>query len=104
MNRVVLLSVFMLPALVQAAGCDASVGTWKWFNGGSVTLTPQKTVLMNGKPEGKWDCTDPKRGLTTVRWNAGFVDTLTVDGNRMTGKNQQGIPISADRKPQSSHK
>ena len=89
---------FALQAISLAAGCDAALGSWKWFNGGSVTLTPQKTLLMNGKPEGKWDCSDPKRGVTVLRWNGGFVDTVTITGNKMTGKNQQGNPVSAVKK------
>lgn len=98
MNRTILLLLFLTPASALAAGCDAAVGEWRWFNGGNVTLTPQKSVLMNGKAAGKWDCVDPKRTATVLRWNAGFVDNVTVSGNRMTGKNQNGVPISADRK------
>lgn len=96
MHRLILL--FALPVLVHAAGCDAAIGDWKWFNGGTATLTAQKTVLMNGKQEGRWECSDANKAITVVRWKGGFVDTLSVAGNRMTGKNQQGISVSADRK------
>ena len=99
-----LLVLLVLPIASQAAGCDAAIGEWKWFNGGSVMLTPQKTVLMNGKPEGRWECSDPNRGTTMVRWKGGFVDSLNVAGNRMTGKNQQGVSVSAERKNASPHK
>ena len=104
MKRWIWLWALALPGLAQAAGCEASIGDWKWFNGGSVTLTKEKTLLMNGKPEGKWECADQKRGATILRWNGGFVDTVTVTGNRMTGKNQQGAPVSADRKTSPARK
>ena len=104
MIRLILLCGLGLPGMAGAAGCDASIGVWKWFNGGSVTLTPQKTVLMNGKPAGKWECADANKGTTVIRWTAGFVDTVTVGGNRMTGKNQQGVAVSADRQTAPSHK
>lgn len=99
-----LILFLIAPASALAAGCDGAVGDWKWFNGGVVTLTQQKTVLMNGKAEGKWVCSDPNRAALVVRWNAGFVDTLTVNANRMTGKNQQNVPISAERKMTVPHK
>ncbi len=92
-----LLLLFVLPSLSYAAGCDTAIGQWKWFNGGSVTLTPQKAVMVNGKPEGRWECSDPNKGTTIVRWKGGFVDYVNVAGNRMTGKNQQGVAVSADR-------
>ena len=90
--------LLFLPGLALAANCESAVGDWKWFNGGTVTLTRQQAVLMNGKGEGKWTCSDPNRTAVVVRWNGGFVDNLTVNANRMTGKNQQGVPISAARK------
>ncbi|MCU1261309.1 MAG: exported protein of unknown function [Bryobacterales bacterium] len=104
MTRAILTLLLLSSASAAAAGCDAAIGDWRWFNGGSVTITQQKTVLMNGKAAGKWDCADPKRGATVVRWDAGFVDNLTVAGNRMTGKNQQGVPVSADRKTTTARK
>jgi hypothetical protein len=93
-----LILLLLAPVLAFAANCDGAVGDWKWFNGGTVTLTQQKTVLMNGKPEGKWTCSDPNKNTVVLRWNGGFVDNLTVAANRMSGKNQQGVTVSADRK------
>ncbi len=103
LNRA-LIYLFLTPASVFAANCDGALGEWKWFNGGTVTLTPQKTVLMNGKAEGKWTCSDPNHDALVVRWNAGFIDNLAAAGGRLTGKNQQGVPISASRKPAAAHK
>ena len=99
-----LILFFVATAVTLGANCDGAVGEWKWFNGGTVVLTPQKTVSMNGKVEGKWTCSDPNRNGLVVRWNGGFVDTMMVNGNRMTGKNQQGVAVSADRKAAAGHK
>ena len=81
-----------------AAGCDAAVGEWKWFNGGTVTLQPNQGLLYDGKASGKWECTNGARGALTLRWNAGFVDTMTVSGDRMSGKNQKGVVVTATRR------
>ena len=103
-RRCIVLGLFYAAIRASAATCDGAVGEWKWFNGGSVTFTSQNVVLMNGKAEGQWSCSDPARALITVRWKGGFVDNLTVSANRMTGKNQQGVLVSADRKPAAPHK
>jgi hypothetical protein len=98
MTRALVTLLFLARGLSAATGCDAAIGDWRWFNGGTVTMTQQKTVLMNSKAEGKWTCSDAARGAIVVRWNGGFIDNMTVAGNRMAGKNQQGVAVSADRK------
>jgi hypothetical protein len=79
------------------AGCEAAVGQWKWFNGGVLTLQQNQTIQTGGKPAGKWECTNPARGVVTLRWTVGYVDTLTIAGDRMVGKNQQGVAVSGTR-------
>jgi hypothetical protein len=96
--------LLLAPVSAFAANCDGVAGDWKWFNGSTVTLTQQKTVLKNGKPEGKWTCSDPTKNIVVVTWNGGFVDNLTLAANRLTGKNQQGATITADRKTAVAHK
>lgn len=100
-------SLLILAALpVFGAGCDAALGEWKWFNGGVVTFQQKNVLLYNGKPSGSWECTNATRGALTLRWTAGFVDTITVTGDRMAGKNQKGVVVSATRrtgKPAAGH-
>lgn len=102
-----LIWVFVLiGAPAFGAACDAAIGDWRWFNGGIVTFQPNKTLLYDGKAGGKWDCTDPAKAGLTLRWNAGFIDTMTVTGDKMTGKNQRGTVVTATRrvaKPKPAH-
>ncbi len=95
-NLIYLLPLFgSVPAF--SAGCEAAVGDWKWFNGGVVSVQQNQTIAMGGKPAGKWECTNAARSLLTLRWAAGFLDTLTVTGDRMSGKNKQGVTVSGTR-------
>src|SRR5438132_342799 len=93
MTDLICLLPLLLSVPVFGAGCDAAVGEWTWFNGGVRTIRQNQTIEINGKPAGKWECTNAGRGVVTLRWNAGFVDTLTVTGDRMSGKNQQGVVV-----------
>ena len=79
------------------AGCDAGVGDWKWFNGGVATIQKNQTLLRDGKLAGKWECSDAGRGVLTLRWDAGFVDVVSVSGDRLSGKNKQGVNIWGTR-------
>jgi hypothetical protein len=95
-NLICLLPLWLsLP--VFGASCDAAVGEWKWFNGGVITIQQNQTLVVNGKPVGKWECTNAARGVLILRWNAGYVDTMIVTGDRISGKNQQGAVVSGTR-------
>lgn len=89
--------LFSAPAF--AAGCDAAVGDWKWFNGGVISIQQNQTVMAGGKPAGRWECSNAARSLLTLRWDYKYVDTLTVTGDRIIGKNQQGAVVSGTRIP-----
>lgn len=91
--------LFLIGIPAFGAGCEAVLGDWKWFNNGIVTFQANNTLLYDGKAGGKWECTNAAKGAVTLRWNAGFVDTMTVAGDRMSGKNQKGIAVSATRRP-----
>ncbi|MGI8743488.1 MAG: hypothetical protein ACR2NN_13145 [Bryobacteraceae bacterium] len=90
--------LFLIGVPAFGAGCEAAIGEWKWFNGGAITLQANNILISNGKAEGKWECTNASKGAITLRWKAGFVDTLTVSGDRMSGKNQHGTVVSATRR------
>ncbi|MGD0223196.1 MAG: hypothetical protein ABSF71_12730 [Terriglobia bacterium] len=81
------------------AGCDGLVGTWNWFTGSVVTFRADHAILYDGNQAGKWECTDAAHGSAKLRWNAGYIDTVTLSGDRISGVNQQGVPVSGTRKP-----
>lgn len=91
------LFAMLLGAIAYGAGCESAVGEWKWFNGGNVTLQQNQTIVVGGKLAGKWECTNPARAVLTMRWNAGFIDVMTVAGDRISGKNQHGAIVSGTR-------
>jgi hypothetical protein len=45
---------------------------------------------------GKWSCTDPRKRIFSIVWNHGFTDVLTLsaDGQRLEGVNNDGEPVS----------
>ena len=79
-------------------GCDGLVGTWNWFTGTAVTFRADHTILTDRNRVGTWECADPASGTAKLRWNAGFIDTVTISGNRISGTNQQGVHISGTRR------
>ena len=92
--------VLLLSGHAFGAGCDQLKGEWNWFTGGVVRLKDNRTILYNGAPAGNWECADARRGSARLHWTLGsLVDTVTVSGDRLSGTNQQGSPVSATRKP-----
>ncbi|MDQ2947087.1 MAG: hypothetical protein M3Y27_14285 [Acidobacteriota bacterium] len=93
--------IWLLPLTLSApafsGACDAAIGDWKWFNGGVISIQQNQTLAVGGKPVGKWECTNAQRSLLTLRWNSAYVDTMTVSGDRISGKNQQGAAVSGTR-------
>ena len=78
-----------------ADGCDGAIGEWNWFTGAIVTLRADHVILYNGKQLGKWDCAG---GSVQLHWSTGFRDTVSVNGDHISGRNQQGVAINATRK------
>ena len=71
-------------------------GKWRWFNGGLITLTSNGNIEGNGKILGIYsfngsDC--------TLSWKNRYTDKLKIstDGNRLSGRNQNGTPVSAEK-------
>lgn len=94
-----LLTAFLLSCPVFAAGCQSVTGDWDWFTGGVVTFASRNGVLYNGTQLGTWTCTDPARNTFTIRWTpTGYVDTITISGNRASGKNNAGVAASGTRR------
>jgi hypothetical protein len=112
MRNVIFLAVSMISALVaqplqaqpaRATACEALAGRWTWFTGVTVTFREGGIVdgaLVFGQCEG----TDAARRRYVVRWQNGFVDTLTLsgDGNTLDGTNAQAIRVFAARMGTSS--
>ena len=84
---------------------DGLVGSWRWFNGATVTCSQDGTCTASNGFHAKWSCTDPA-GRFEIQWsrkgkNVEFVDSMSLsgDGQNITGKNQFGGSVSANRKP-----
>ena len=86
----------------------ASMGDWNWFTGGRVRLAEDGQVYVYDQNKGKWMASqgshwrwkDRSRGVLEVSWNNNsFIDTLTLsqDGNRLDGANQNGSRVWATR-------
>jgi tetratricopeptide (TPR) repeat protein len=67
------------PTRVQAASCNSFVGKWAWFAGGEVTAYANGTFTQQSGNSGTWQCTDPAKGVVTMRWQrGGFVNRMTI--------------------------
>jgi lipoprotein NlpI len=87
------------------AGCSALLGEWNWSTTGVVAtkgvvrLKDDHTVLYDGKPAGKWECKDDTRGAIAIYWVTGFIDSITVAGDRLSGSStMSGVTISGTHK------
>jgi hypothetical protein len=81
------LAGFFIADHARGATCDAIVGKWKWFAGGEVTFNRDGNFAQQSGNSGTWECTDPDRGLVTLRWRqGGFVNrlALSADANRLS--------------------
>ncbi len=86
--------------------CIAVIGRWDWLTTGGVVSVAEGGGLMWHMTEdapapsvlGQWSC--DRSGAIELRWNNNFTETLEMseDGKRITGKNQQGVVISATRR------
>jgi len=85
--------------------CQRVLGEWLWFNGGLTTLFADGTVtgehhILPGN-SGTWECTNPAKRKFIITWSkGGWINELTLsgDGKRLDGTNQEGSPVSGRRK------
>ena len=88
------------------ARCNAIVGRWRWFNGINVDFFSNGLwKAVNQEGAGRWFCEKSKfhggvTGSVVVIPDRGkWQDTVRVstDGKSLSGKNQQGVRVSATR-------
>lgn len=72
------------------------VGTWSWFTGDTVYINADGTYNSKNNLKGTWELTDPSNRIYTLRWDIGYVDTLTLssDGKSLSGTNQYGHGVT----------
>ena len=86
--------------------CVEVIGRWDWLaTGGTVSIAKggglswyQTANVVTPTVRGTWTC-DEQTGRLVLSWDTGFVDTLALsdDGERLSGTNNAGDPISATR-------
>ena len=86
--------------------CVDVIGQWDWLaTGGVVSIAEGGTaswretqVASAPSTFGAWTCSE-KTGDIEIRWSTGFTDNLEVvdNGERLSGRNGQGVRISATR-------
>jgi len=94
------ITVLSLQYRAYAVSCDAIVGKWAWFTGGVVTINPDGTMVWEQGNDGTWECTDPSRGMFTLRWRlGGFVNSLALsaDGEGLSSTDQSQWYVTARR-------
>ena len=92
-----------LPGKSQLPGAGAvqasPVGLWHWFIGPDVAIKEDGTADLD-TGHGHWTWTDKERREFRITWDTSkFVDNLTLspDGLRISGKNNQGVSVTGDR-------
>jgi hypothetical protein len=98
LSAIVVLLASLAGASAFPAGCDGLVGSWDWFTRSVVTFRADHVILYDGNRAGTWECTDAAKGSAKLRWTAGFIDSITVAGDRISGVNQQGVSVSGARR------
>jgi hypothetical protein len=78
-----------------ARGCERAIGSWLWFNSGTVVLKPGGAMSAGGPITGTWRCEGEVVVITGPFW----VDrlTLSADGNSMSGTSALGLAVSGKR-------
>jgi len=85
----------------QASAADTPVGSWKWFNNDTLVVKPDSSVWRDDKKLGDWEWTDKAKLEFIIIWQATRKDklTLSADGNKLSGVNADGEPVSGTRVP-----
>jgi len=87
---------------------QGSLGDWKWFTGSLKRLGAGGQIYQydNGKKQWvasqgtRWYWKDVSRRILIINWdNNRYIDTLTLskDGSRLDGRNQNGVRVTATR-------
>jgi len=85
----------------QASAADTPVGSWKWFNDDTIVIKEDSTVWRDDKQLGEWEWADKAKLDFTILWQAIRKDKLklSADGNKISGTNADGEPVSGTRIP-----
>ncbi|HLV86627.1 MAG TPA: toll/interleukin-1 receptor domain-containing protein [Candidatus Sulfotelmatobacter sp.] len=80
-----------------ASGIDPVIGCWRWFNNGSVVISPNG-LMTAGPFTAQWRSIDRSRRTYTFTWPEA-VDSITLspDGRTLSGGNQYGYSMSATK-------
>jgi hypothetical protein len=78
-------------------GCDDYLGNWYWFTGTIVTFTADHRISSGGRPVGTWECSEPQKHAATLRWDSHFIDHVTLTRDQISGVNQAGYKVWANR-------
>jgi tetratricopeptide (TPR) repeat protein len=84
----------------NSAACDAIVGRWRWFTGGSVAISPDGTMVHDPGNDGTWACTNAAGAEFTLTWRlGGYVNTvaLSADGNDLSSTDPSQAFVTASR-------
>ena len=91
-----------MPAGLSLAPMSAT-GSWTWFNGGTVTISPDFTLKheQDGAvvDKGTWKAASIDGRTIKLTWDSGFTDTMTLslDGKTLKGENEGGATITGTR-------
>ena len=102
-----LLGILLCPLVALSAiaadptSADPIVGRWRWFNNRIYVFNADGTTTPN---EGRWTCVSPNQipRKYVIDWKEELnIDTLYLErsGAKLSGKNQKGRHITADRLP-----
>jgi len=91
-------SLLMVQPLL-GADCESIVGKWAWFAGGEVTAASDGTFRQQSGANGTWTCADAAKGIVTMKWSTGFVNTMLIsaDGRGLSSADRSQAFVSARR-------
>ena len=93
-----IVSIGVFKTALGAESNDPITGQWKWFTEETKTFHADGSIAKDGT----WRCVNPG-GIPrkyVIVWSEGkYVDTVVLgnDGNHLSGKNDEGVEVSAER-------